>query len=103
MPEEKNLDDQNKIDRIPQFDEASLIRPSGVAPISSMDQFAYNYYNTPPPEEGLNLRDLWRKIRKRKWLILVVVIIATTIITVESFRTKPLYQATAKVALSNDN
>ena len=86
------------------MDEASLIRPSGVAPLSSMDQFAYNYYNTAPSsEEGFNVRDIWRKVRKRKWLVLVVVIIATTIVTIESFRTKPTYMATAKVALSSDN
>src|SRR5262245_35541208 len=103
MPEEKNLDDQNKIDRIPQFDEASLIRPSGVAPISSMDQFAYNYYNAPPPEEGFNVREIWRKVRKRKWLVLAVAIIATTIISVEAFRTKSTYMATAKVAINNNN
>jgi capsular exopolysaccharide synthesis family protein len=103
MPEEKNLDEQNKIDRVPQLDEASLIRPSGVAPISSMDQFAYNYYNAPPPEEGFNVREIWRKVRKRKWLVLAVAFIATTIVTVESYRTKPLYQATAKIAFSNDN
>jgi len=115
MSEERNSDDKNKIDRLPnpdsrsdlrpesRMDEASLIRPSGVAPLSSMDQFAYNYYNTAPPEEGFNVREIWRKVRKRKWLVLVVVIIATTIVTVESFRTKPTYMATAKVALSSDN
>src|SRR5215468_1734345 len=106
MPEERNSDDKNKLDRPPQpdsrMDEASLIRPSGVAPISSMDQFAYNYYNAPPPEEGFNVREIWRKVRKRKWLVLAVAVIATTIVTVESFRSKPLYQASAKIALSND-
>jgi len=85
------------------MDEISLIRPSGVAPISSMDQFAYNYYNTAPPEEGFNVREIWRKVRKRKWLVLAVVIIATTIVTVEAFRTRSTYQATAKVAINNDN
>jgi len=85
------------------MDEISLIRPSGVAPISSMDQFAYNYYNTAPPEEGFNVREIWRKVRKRKWLVLAVVIIVTTIVTVEAFRTRSTYQATAKIAINNDN
>src|SRR5215510_3254761 len=111
MPEERNSDDRNKLDRPPQSDlrqdarmaETSLIRPSGVAPISSMDQFAYNYYNAPPPEEGFNVREIWRKVRKRKWLVLAVAFIATTIVTIESYRNKPLYQATAKIAFNNDN
>jgi capsular exopolysaccharide synthesis family protein len=67
-----------------------------------MDQFAYNYYNA-PPDEGPNIREYWRKIRKRKWLVLAVTVIATTVVTVESFRTKTSYQATAKVALTTDN
>ena len=85
------------------MDETSLIRPSGVAPLSSMDQFAYNYYNAAPPEEGFNIREVLRKVRKRKWLVIVVAVIATTIVTIEAFRTKSTYQATAKVAIANDN
>lgn len=85
------------------MDEAGLIKPSGVAPISSMDQFAYNYYNAPPPDESFNIREIWRKVRKRKWLVLAIAVIVTTIVAVESFRTKSSYRATAKVALTNDN
>jgi len=88
------------------LDEASLIRPSGAAPISSMDQFAYNNYNNynaPPPDEGFNIREIWRKVRKRKWLVLSVAFIATTVVTVEAFRTKAIYTATAKIAVNNDN
>lgn len=84
------------------MDETSLIRPSGVAPITSMDQLAYNYYN-PPPDESFNIREICRKVRKRKWLVLTVAVIATTIVAVESFRTKSTYQANAMVALTNDN
>ena len=83
--------------------ETSLIRPSGVALTSSMDQFAYNYYNASPPDESPGIRENWRKVRKRKWLVLAVTLITTTIVTVESFRTKLTYRATAMVALSNDN
>jgi capsular exopolysaccharide synthesis family protein len=84
------------------MDETSLIKPSGVAPISSMDQFAYSYYNA-PPDDPRKIREYWRKVRKRKWLVLAVTFIVTTIVTVESFRTKSSYQATAMVALNNDN
>jgi capsular exopolysaccharide synthesis family protein len=84
------------------MDEASLIRPSGISTAGSMDQFAYNYYNA-PPDEASNMREYWRKIRKRKWLVLAVTVIATTVVIVESFRTKSSYQATAMVALTTDN
>src|SRR5262245_48498477 len=118
MPEERASRDNDKLDRISQpdsrpdsrqdsrLDEASLIRPSGAPPISSMDQFAYNNYNNynaPPPEEGFNIREIWRKVRKRKWLVLSVAFIATTLVTVEAFRTKAIYTATAKIAVNNEN
>jgi capsular exopolysaccharide synthesis family protein len=85
------------------MDEASLIRPSGIATVGSMDQFAYNYYSAPPTDEASSMRENWRKIRKRKWLVLAVTVIATTVVIVESFRTKTSYQATAMVALTTDN
>src|SRR5262245_42658108 len=109
MPEEQNSDDKNKLDRPilsenrpeARMDETGLIRSSVVTPIRSMDQGAYNYYNA-PPDETLNIREYWRKIRKRKWLVLAVTVIVTTIVAVESFRMKSLYQATATVALIDD-
>jgi capsular exopolysaccharide synthesis family protein len=106
MSEGKN-EEKHKIDRSSQVDEALLIRPSGAAPITSMDQLAYNsynpYYNPGGAEEGFNVREVWRKVRKRKWLIVAIVVMATTLITIESFRTKSMYQSSAKVAISKDN
>jgi succinoglycan biosynthesis transport protein ExoP len=115
MPEETNSDDKNKTDCPVQpedprpdsrpaarADETTLIRPIG-APIGSMDQVAYNYYNAPPPDVASNIREHWRKIRKRKWLVLAVTVIVTTIVAVEAFRAKSTYRATAMVALTNDN
>lgn len=131
MAEEKNSDENDNPDRPlhpdsppdtrpeARMDKTSLIKPSGVAPPGSLDQGACNYYSAPPPgsmdqvaygyygaappDEARNLRENWRKVRKRKWLVLAVTVIATTIITVETFRTKSTYQATAMVALNNDN
>jgi len=86
-------------------DESLYIRPSAAPQITSLDQlYSYNNnYYTPGGGEGFNYRDIWRKIRKRKWLILAVVFIATTIVSIESFRTKSLYQASAKVAFNQEN
>jgi succinoglycan biosynthesis transport protein ExoP len=52
--------------------------------------------------DGINVRELWRKIRKRKWLIMTVVALATTIVAIESFRVRSTYQASAKVAVAKD-
>ncbi len=85
-------------------DESLYIRPSAAPQITSLDQlYSYNNYYSTAGNEGFNYRDIWRKIRKRKWLILTIVFIATTIVSIESFRTKSLYQASAKVAFNQEN
>ena len=53
--------------------------------------------------ESINVREIWRKVRKRKWLILTVVVLATVIVALESFRIKSTFQASAIVAVSKDN
>jgi capsular exopolysaccharide synthesis family protein len=99
MSEEKNQEEKNRLVGVREPEEAILIRPSG-ASIGSMDQFTYSYSGSSAAEDGFNIREVWRKVRKRKWLVLVIVIIATTIVAIESFRTKSMYRATAKVARS---
>ncbi len=95
-------EEKNKIDRSQAHDEALLIRPSGVSALNSMDQISYNYYNNGAGNDGFNIREIWRKIRKRKWLVLTIGLIATTIVSIESFRTKSMYQAAAKVAINQE-
>ena len=36
----------------------------------------------------MHLRELWRTLRKRKWLILTLVFVITTLVTIEMYRTK---------------
>ncbi|MEP7343524.1 MAG: polysaccharide biosynthesis tyrosine autokinase [Acidobacteriota bacterium] len=76
-----------------------LIRPSGVSKPTPFEQLAYNY-GANAARDGFDVRGLWRKVRKRKWLILAIVLIATSIVTIESFRTKSLYLAKTKIAIS---
>jgi polysaccharide biosynthesis transport protein len=45
----------------------------------------------------LTLRGLLKVVRKRIWLIVGIVAIVTTLVTIETFRTRPLYQATATI------
>lgn len=52
--------------------------------------------------DSANVRELWRKVRKRKLLILAVVTLATVIVALESFRIKSTFQASAKVAVTKD-
>src|SRR5437867_13301324 len=53
--------------------------------------------------EDLNLRGLWRIVRKRRWLIIAIAVVVTTLVTIDAFRTKPLYQATATIEVGRDS
>lgn len=95
--------EEKKNSELPQVaEEALLLRPSGVSKPNPFEQLAYNY-GANAAKDGFDPRGLWRKIRKRKWLIVAIVLIATVIVSIESFRTKSLYLATTKVAISKQS
>src|SRR5262249_5120722 len=52
--------------------------------------------------EDFHLRELWRLVRKRKWLIIGIALIATTLVTLDVFRTRPIYEATATIEIGRD-
>src|SRR5437667_12296706 len=53
--------------------------------------------------EDFHLRGLWRIGRKRIWLIIGIAFIITTLVTIDVFRTKPLYEATTTIEIGRDN
>src|SRR3989442_6666551 len=53
--------------------------------------------------EDFHLRGLWRIVRKRRWLIAGIAVIATTLVAIDAFRTKPLYQAAATIEIGKDS
>jgi capsular exopolysaccharide synthesis family protein len=64
---------------------------------------SYGYgYNYGQAEQKIHLRELWRTVRKRKWLILTIVFVVTTLVTVEMYRTKNSYQASTLVEIGKD-
>lgn len=62
-----------------------------------------NGYGDSEINPHFQLSEIWRKVRKHKWLILFVATIITTVVTVEVYRTKSLYQATATVEIDKEN
>src|SRR5262249_36800133 len=64
----------------------------------------YGYgYGYEEDDEKVYVRRMWRAIKKRKWLITVLAIITTSVVTVEMFRTKSIYQASATVEIGREN
>jgi succinoglycan biosynthesis transport protein ExoP len=68
-------------------------------------------YGTPPiiaygeensPEGEMHLRDYWRTIRKRLWLIVGLALIVSTIATLRQARQPDVYQARARVQVDTE-
>ncbi len=49
-----------------------------------------------------NIRDIWRKVRKHKWLIISITVVATALTTVELYRRKPVYRAYTTIEISKE-
>jgi polysaccharide biosynthesis transport protein len=96
--------DRVELEKVDPPDEAPLVRPYyPKAPgYPEMPAYGYGYGYGEQEEEGLHLRELWRTVRKRKWLILAIALIITTLVTIEAYRTKSTYRASAFIELGKD-
>lgn len=65
---------------------------------------SYGYGDGYGKEEGkIHVRELWHTVRKRKWLIVTIVFVITTLVTIEMYRTKNTYQATTMIEIAKDS
>jgi len=80
--------------------------------LESTNGSSRNGYATPPivtygeenaPEGEVHLRDYWRTIRKRIWLILSIAIIVSTLAAIKQARLSDIYQARARVQVDKEN
>jgi polysaccharide biosynthesis transport protein len=53
-------------------------------------------------DSKMHLRELWRTLRKRRWLVLTLMFVVTTLVTIEMYRTRDVYQATTLIEVGKD-
>ncbi|MBP6820988.1 MAG: polysaccharide biosynthesis tyrosine autokinase [Acidobacteria bacterium] len=82
-------------------EETAIMRPFATPRLGGSYGYGYGYGNE--AASGLHLREVMRIIRKRKWLVAVIVAIATILITVEVFRTPSIYRAMSKMEVLRDS
>ncbi|NOT62448.1 MAG: polysaccharide biosynthesis tyrosine autokinase [Acidobacteria bacterium] len=82
-------------------DEALLQRPL-MAPARPVSNDDYGYGRYDESEGGLHVRDIWRIMRKRKWLILPLAALITLLVTIEVHRTPSVYEAENKIKASKE-
>lgn len=76
----------------------------GAVTIAAEAQPAYNlpYGGVDPTSASLPLRDYLRVLHKNRWMILAVVAVMVIIVAITSFRTQPVYQATARLEINGE-
>jgi len=60
-------------------------------------------YGTGPDNQKIHLRELWRTVSKRRWLIISIALIITTLVAIETYRTKNSYQASTLIEIGRDS
>jgi len=97
-------DERLELEKIPPPGEAPLMRPGYPRIGGYPDATPYGYgYGYPDGDERAYLRQMWRAIKKRKLVIMVIAIIVTAVVTIEVYRTKSTYQASTTVEIGKDN
>ncbi|HEX8185871.1 MAG TPA: polysaccharide biosynthesis tyrosine autokinase [Blastocatellia bacterium] len=73
-------------------------------PVSHKTPYPTSYgYDYGGEDDKAPLRELWRLVRKRRWLIVSIVFIITSLVTVEMYRAKAIYQASTIIEIGKDN
>ncbi|MFH0925539.1 MAG: polysaccharide biosynthesis tyrosine autokinase [bacterium] len=57
----------------------------------------------PPKNQEIHLRDYYNIIQKRKWTVLTFLFITVIIVTIGSFKIKPVYKSTAQIVIEKEN
>lgn len=97
-------DERLELEKVTPPDEASLVRPGYPRMGGYPDGSAYGYgYGYGEDDERAYVRRMWRAIKKRKLVIAVIAVIVTSVVTLEVFRTKSIYQASTTIEIGKDS
>src|SRR5215468_3433707 len=96
MPDEKS-----ELEPIPHQTIDIASRESGTRP-HYPNSYGDGYGYGVPDDQKIHLRELWRTVRKRKWLIATITIIITTLLTIDIYRTKDTFQASTLIEIGKD-
>jgi succinoglycan biosynthesis transport protein ExoP len=97
-------DERAALEKVTPLEEAPIMRPGYPRLGGYPDATPYGYgYGYPEGDERTYLRQMWRAIKKRKLVIVVIAIIVTSVVTVEVYRTKSTYQASTTIEIGKDN
>ena len=76
--------------------------PGGYYPLSSQ---GYSEYSPLPlqEEKEVHLRDYWKVIQKRRWIVIAFFLIVLIVTAVGTFTMEPVYRGTATIQINKEN
>src|SRR5437868_6675783 len=95
-------DERTDIERI-KPEEMAFGRPGYPRAVGYPEAYATGSYGYGEADDRINIRAIWRTVRKRLWLISLIALIVTTIVTLEMFRTKSMYKASTTIEIEKEN
>ena len=94
-------EDKTDIEQTPLVDNTALTRPGYPRP--AYPEAYVGGYGYGEASDKFNVRELWRILRKRKFLIIAVAVIVTSVVIVVAFQSKSIYQASATIEVEKEN
>jgi polysaccharide biosynthesis transport protein len=91
--------DRFELEKYTPRDEPHALDRSEIPP--SLDRAGY-HHEVPLTDASALLREYWRRIYKHKWLILAIALMVSSVVAIEAFRTKSIYQAAATIEIGAD-
>lgn len=97
-------EERDELEKLQPLEEMPLERPRYPSNAGFTEATSYGYGHGEAEEsDGLNVREVWRMIRKRQWLILAIVVIVTSLVTIEAYRTKSTFTASAFIEIGKES
>src|SRR5262249_1650251 len=96
--------DKVELEKLDPQNDVTLVRPYYPRPVGYPEASSYGYGNAYGEDEdgSVHLREVWRIVRKRKWMIITIMAIVTTLVTIEAYRAKSIYKSSSFIEIGKD-
>ncbi|HKQ03917.1 MAG TPA: polysaccharide biosynthesis tyrosine autokinase [Blastocatellia bacterium] len=94
-------EENHEIEKVVIPDEISL-QPAypRAADYRAEGDYGYGYGHK---EENVRVREVWRNIRKHKWLIITITVVITIVVAIEMYRTPSIYEASTMIEIGKED
>jgi len=94
-------EENHEIEKVAIPDEISL-QPTypRAADYRAEGDYGYGYGHK---EENVRVREVWRNVRKHKWLIITITVVITIVVAIEMYRTPSIYEASTMIEIGKED